>query len=102
MTTKNMFIIRDVGGKIIAAQVEDPAHSETSTYITPTEPQHTLDRVSDVPAEIYDLADPVEFHRAITDHVNSEHAKVTRTNAAELHSAYSRVLASQDKKPLSD
>jgi len=37
-----------------------------------------------VPAEIYNLADPAEFHAAMTRHFNSEHAKVKRTSAEGL------------------
>ena len=102
MTTRNMLIIRDVYGEIIGAQVEDPTDSEIVAYITPAEPQHTLHRVSDIPAEICDLADPAEFHRAITDHVKSEHAKVTETSAEELQAAFTRILESRGEKPLSD
>jgi hypothetical protein len=98
MATKSMLIIKDRYGEIVAAQVEEPTDSAVVTYITPTEPQHTLHRVSDVPAEICDIAHPVEFHRAITDHVKSQHAKVTETSAEELHAAFTRVLASRGKK----
>jgi hypothetical protein len=76
--TQNMLIIRDLHGEIIGAHVENPTDSEIRTSISPAKPEHTLHRVSDVPAEICNLADPTEFHRAITNHVKSEHAKVTR------------------------
>ncbi|GLY98367.1 hypothetical protein [Actinoplanes sp. NBRC 103695] len=92
-----MLVIKDASGEIIAAQVEESPRSEIATYILPADPQHTLHRVSDVPAEICDLADPVEFHRVITYHVNSELAKVAQTNAAELQAVYYRILASRDE-----
>jgi hypothetical protein len=95
MATRNMLIIRDAGGEILAAHVEEPADSETQSYISPTEPQHTLDRVYEVPAEICDIADPVAFHRAITDHVGSGRANITRTSAAELEDVYRQILASR-------
>lgn len=85
MTTRNMLIIRDGDGEIIAAQVEEPAGSDIVTYITPADPQHTLHRLSDVPAEICDRVHPAEFQRLLTDHVNSEHAQVTPTSAEEVH-----------------
>lgn len=92
-----MLVIKDASGEIIAAQVEESTKSDIATYILPAEPQHTLHRVSDVPAEICDLADPVEFHRAITDHVNSGLAEVAQTNATELQAVYYRILASRDE-----
>lgn len=90
--TQNMLIIRDLHGEIIGAQVEDPTDGEIMTFITPAKPEHTLHRVWEVPTEICNLADPIEFHRAITDHVKSERAKVTRTSAEELQAGFSRVL----------
>jgi hypothetical protein len=95
---KDILIIRDEHGEILGAQVENPADNNMSTFISPAKPEHTLHRVSDVPAEIFDLADPVEFHRAITRHVRSDRAKIAKTSADELHSAVSRVLASRGKE----
>jgi hypothetical protein len=88
MTTRNMLIIKDMHGEIIGAQVEEPADSDVVAYITPTDSQHTLHRVTDVPAEICDCADPGEFQRLLTDHVSSEHAQIARTSAEELHRLY--------------
>jgi hypothetical protein len=88
MATKSMLIIRDERGEIIAAQVEEPADSEVNTFISPAQPHHTLHRVSDVPAEICDIAHPDQFHKAITDHVKSGNAKLTQTNAEQLHAAF--------------
>jgi hypothetical protein len=96
MATKNMLIIKDARGEIIGAQVENPTENEITTFISPEKPEHTLHRVADVPGEILDLADPAEFHRAITAHVKSGHAKVTRTSAEQLNSIYSHVLASRN------
>lgn len=87
-----MLIIRDAHGEIIGAQVEDPADNGIVTFISPAKPEHSLHRISDVPAEVWSLADPIKFHRAITAHVKSEHAKITRTSLEELQSAFSRVL----------
>jgi hypothetical protein len=86
--------------EIIGAQVEQhPTHEGTRTFILPAEPEHALYRVSDVPAEICNLADPTEFHAAITRHFKSEHAKVRRTSAEELgiYAVLSR-LGSEGKK----
>jgi NAD-dependent SIR2 family protein deacetylase len=94
MTTKNMLIIKDARGEIIAAQVEDPYDSEVVTFINPAREEHTLHRVSDVPAEIHNLANPAAFHKAITDHVKSGKTKITQTNVDELHAAF----ASRSKK----
>jgi hypothetical protein len=80
-----MLIITDASGEIIGAQVEENSTDEgPRAFILPAEPEHALHRVSDVPAEIYNLADPAEFHAAMTRHFNSEHAKVKRTSAEEL------------------
>lgn len=84
MTTKSMLIIKDARGEIIGAQIEDPADSKVLTFITPAQKEHTLHRVSDVPAEIHSIASPLEFQKAITDHVRSGKAKVTLTNVEEL------------------
>jgi hypothetical protein len=85
MAKKNMLIITDASGEIIGAQVEDDSTDEgKNTFIFPAEPEHTLHRVLDVPSEIYDLADPAEFHAAMTCHFNSGHAKVKQTSAEEL------------------
>jgi hypothetical protein len=85
MAKKNMLVITDASGEIIGAQVEEnPTHKGMGFFIFPAEPEHALHRVSDVPAEICNLADPAEFHAAITRHFKSEHAKVKRTSAEEL------------------
>ncbi len=97
MATKNMLIIKDEHGEIIAAQVEEPADSKVNVFISPAHPQHTLHRVSDVPAEIHALAHPDEFHKAITDHVKSKHAKATQTSVEELNAPFHRALASRKK-----
>jgi hypothetical protein len=103
MAKKNMLIITDASGEIIGAQVEDnPTDGATRTFIVPAQPEHALHRVSDVPAEICNLADPAEFHAAITRHFKSEHAKVKRTSAEELgiYSGFSR-LSSEGKQAAS-
>jgi hypothetical protein len=100
MAKKNMLIITDASGEIIAAQVEENSTDEGKrTFILPAEPEHALHRVSDVPAEIYNLADPAEFHAAMTRHFNSEHAKVRRTSAEELgiYSSMSRLCPGRKK-----
>ncbi|HKU96823.1 MAG TPA: hypothetical protein VJR58_16185 [Vineibacter sp.] len=93
--TRNLLIIRDVHGAIIGVQVEDPADSEVATFISPAKPEHALHRVSDVPAEICNLADPAEFHRAITGYLRSDQARVTRTSFEELNAAFYRALMSR-------
>jgi hypothetical protein len=100
MAKKNMLVITDASGEIIGAQVEEnPTHEGMRTFIFPAKPEHALHRVSDVPAEICNLADPAEFHAAITRHFKSEHAKVKRTSAEELgiYSVISRI-GSEGKK----
>ncbi len=104
MAKKNMLIITDASGEIIAAQVEEsPTDGGVRTFILPAEPEHALHRVSDVPSEIYNLADPAEFHTAITRHFRSEHAKIKRTSAEELgiYPVFSR-LGSEGKKAAQD
>jgi len=101
MAKKNMLIITDASGEIIGAQVEENSTDEgkRTFIILPAEPEHALHRVSDVPEEIYDLADPAEFHAAMTRHFNSEHAKVRRTSAEELgiYSSMSRLGPGREK-----
>jgi hypothetical protein len=97
MSTRNMLIIRNANGSIIAAQVEDPYDADVQTFISPADPQHTLHMVADVPAEICDLADPAEFHRAVSAHVTSGDAKIAVTSAEELHARFSQALASRGR-----
>jgi hypothetical protein len=92
MTAKNMLIIKNEHGEIIAAQVEDPADGQVRSFIRPANEGHTLHKVFDVPAEIHELVDPVEFRNAITNHVKSGNAKITQTNADELYAAFSSRL----------
>jgi hypothetical protein len=89
MTTRNMLIIKDASGEIIAAQVEQPAGSDIVAYMTPADPQHTVHRVLDIPAELHDRVHPAEFHKLLTEHVNSDHAQVTQTSAEELYRSFS-------------
>jgi hypothetical protein len=92
MTTKNMLIIKDESGKIIAAQVEETADSEVTTFISPAHESHTLHRVHDVPEEIHNLTHPDDFHKAITKHVESGDVKINKTSADELHAALAAKL----------
>jgi hypothetical protein len=99
MATKNMLIIKNEHDEVIAAQVEDDLNdSEVMSIISPADPKHTLHRVSEVPAEIHGLANPIEFQKAINDHVKSPNAKVAPTNADELHAKISRAFASRRSK----
>jgi hypothetical protein len=85
MAKRNVLVITNASGEIIGAHVEEePSDGGMRTVILPAEPNHALHRVSDVPAEICDLADPAEFHAAITRHFKSERARVKRTSAEEL------------------
>ena len=60
-------------------------------FILPAKDEHTIHRVLDVPAKIHQLADPVEFHKAMTEHVKSGNAKIAQTSADEVHvAAFSR------------
>ncbi|MFC7532933.1 hypothetical protein [Actinoplanes sp. GCM10030250] len=82
---RNLLVITNESREIVAAQVEDrSAGADTTTVILPADPGHTLYIVRDVPAEIYNIADPAEFKDVATVHFNSEYAKLTRTSAAEL------------------
>jgi hypothetical protein len=85
MTAKNMLIIKNEHGEIIAAQVEEAPGGEVGAFILPANAEHTVHRVFDVPAEIHQLAHPVEFHKAITEHVKSGKARIAQTTADELH-----------------
>jgi hypothetical protein len=84
---KNMLIIKDEHGEIIGAQVEEAPGGAVGGFILPAKAEHTIHRVFDVPAEIHQLADPVEFHKAMTGHVKSGNAKIAQTSADELHAA---------------
>ncbi|MFF5011350.1 hypothetical protein ACFY3G_52345 [Streptomyces phaeochromogenes] len=89
MAARNMLIIKNASGEIVAAQVEGRTDGEVVTYITPADPEHTLYRVSNVPAEIFDRVHPAEFQSMITEHVNSDTAEVTAITAEDLHQYYS-------------
>jgi hypothetical protein len=101
MLKRNVLIVKDVHGEVIAAQVEQPTVSDIVVYITPADPQHTLYRISDVPSEIVDRVHPAEFQRLLTDHVKSEHAQVTRTSAEDLHRLFS-IFADRDERAAQD
>jgi len=91
---KNMLIITNASGEIIGAQIEEnPTDEGISSFILPAEREHTLHRVLDVPATIYNLLDPAEFQAAITHHFKSEHAKVKQISAEEvgIYSVISRL-----------
>lgn len=91
MSARDMLIIKNENGEIIGAQIEEPAVRDIVTFIFPSDPRHSLYRVSDVPAEICDLADPLKFQKAITDHVNSAYAKIRQTSAEELQATLPRI-----------
>jgi hypothetical protein len=85
MATKNMFLITNASGAIIAAHVqENPTYEGGRTFILPAKSEHALHRISDVPEEICNLSNPTEFQEAITRHFTSEHAQVKRTSAEEI------------------
>ena len=85
--TGNMLIIKDAQGDVIGAQIETTADADKRTFISPADPQHTLHRVVDVPADICSLTHPVEFQKALIKHLKSPRAKVTLTNADEVRAA---------------
>lgn len=87
MTTKNMLIIKNEHGEIIAAQVEEAPGGSMGGFILPAKVEHTIHRIFDVPAKIHQLADPIEFHRAMTEYVKSGNVKIAQTSADELHAA---------------
>ncbi|MFH8290345.1 hypothetical protein [Streptomyces sp. NPDC018059] len=89
MATRNMLVIKDASGRIIAAQVEGRPDDEVVSYIAPAEPGHTLYRVSNVPAEIFDRVHPAEFQDMITAHVDSDAAEVEAITAENLREYYS-------------
>ena len=91
MTSKNMLIIKDEHDKIIGAQVEEAPGGPMGCFISPAKAGHTIHRVLEVPAEIHQLSHPVEFHKAITEHVKSGKAKIAQTSVEELQAkAFSR------------
>ncbi|MFH8561529.1 hypothetical protein [Streptomyces sp. NPDC017988] len=89
MATRNLLVIKDARGEVIAAQVEGRPDDEVVSYIVPAEPEHTLYRVSNVPAEIFDRVHPAEFQGMITEHVNSDAAEVEALTAENLREYYS-------------
>lgn len=91
MTTlaRSMLLIRDAHGEIIGAQVEHPDdNSGIMTFVSPADAQHTLHRLSDVRAELYDIAHPAEFQKAVNYQARLDSAKITRTSIEELHAAF--------------
>jgi hypothetical protein len=79
-----MLIIKNELGKIIGAQLEGAQTDGITVFITPSNQQHTLHRVADVPEEILRLSNPVEFGNAISAYVNSNSSKVIATNADDV------------------
>jgi len=95
---RNMLFIRNERGEIIGAQVEEPSDAKIQAFISPAKPEHTLHRILDVPKKISDLAHPVEFHQAITQHFNSANETVTQITIDELRENFIRFQASLEKK----
>jgi hypothetical protein len=93
MSTHSLLVIRGAGGEIVGAQMETSADEAVISYITPADPEHTLHRVSDVPSEICDLADPAAFQQALADHISSDNAKIAQIGPADLEAANSRLVA---------
>jgi len=95
MSTRDILVVTDASGNIVAAHVPATDRSDISTFIAPADPSHKLHRVSDVPTQICEMTDPFEFHRTITEHFYSESAKVSPTSAEELNAVFHRALARQ-------
>lgn len=87
MSKKDMLVITNDRGEIIAAQVQDNRAGAVASRIRPTEDNHTLYEMTGVPAEIHRTEHPEEFHRRITDHLNSQGAQVRAISVEELRSA---------------
>lgn len=68
-----IFVITDKSRKIVAAMREVLGGKAT---LFPLAGQK-MHRIEDVPVEVADLVNPVEFHKAITNHFNTEGSKVT-------------------------
>lgn len=95
MRAKNMLIIKDANGEIIAAQLEDPTDAEIVTYSTPADPGHTLYRVSNVPEAFYGPVYPDDFKSRITEYVSSDAAEVTSITAG-IFTVTTRASSSED------
>lgn len=87
MAEKNILIITDEQGEIIAAQVQDAGAGKAVGRIRPTGDNHRLHEVRDVPAAIHAAKHPDEFHRFLTDHVKSNGAKVHSISVEDLRAA---------------
>lgn len=92
-----LLIIRNENGEVIGAQLDDSADGDIVTFISPTNLEHTLYGVSEVPSELLGLSDPIEFHRAVTDLVNTDRDTIRKTSFEELNAAFSRALDSPQK-----
>lgn len=88
-TTRNMLIIKDASGKIIAAQLEGRPDDDIVGYISPVESDHSLFRVSNVPEKVYNRVHPADFQETLTTHVNSSGAEVAPVTVEELQNFYS-------------
>ena len=90
--TRNMIVIRDASGKVVAAQLEDPSDSEVQTVILSTSAGDTLHRVQGVHQEVYSLSHPEEFRRAINAHVESDYADIVQTDEEEIQRRFQRII----------
>jgi hypothetical protein len=90
---QNMLVIRNENGYLIGAQIELPEEKDgVHIFISPAKSNHTLHRVSEVPAEICNESDPTKFHQLLNDHINSKQAKISVTSAHELNTAFYRKI----------
>jgi hypothetical protein len=68
-----MIVITNESGKIVAAM---NATSGSNARLMPLAGQR-MHQIEEVPVEVSGLANPVEFHKAITKHFHAKGSKVT-------------------------
>ena len=89
MTGRDVLIIRNGSGELVGAQVLVPEDGQIVSYITPSDREHTVHRVADVPEEIWAGVHPTDFPARLTEHLDSPGARVVKTSTEELHALYS-------------
>lgn len=66
-------VITNEHGKIVAAMYGSVSGTATLFPL----PGQRMHQIEDVPAEVAGIANPLEFHKAISKHFNTKGAKVT-------------------------
>jgi hypothetical protein len=96
--TGRLIFIRDERDEIVGAQVEESYEGDIQAFIAPSQPGHTLHRISDVPTKIFELASPDEFFKAFTQHLASAPNLVTKITAEELATNLMRARFGQQEQ----